>query len=1855
MKLMRHTWALAFFLLTTPCFGAINHIQQASNSVWTNQLRSSSAVSFSSSTTAGNAIIVSLTYGAANPTITATDSQGNTFQEAIQTYDSANPDLQGVAIFYATNIKGGADTITISYAQSVAWVVVAVHEYSGLASVLDVSAGSVGNSTSPSSGSATTTANGDLIFGTMVATNGTFTTLTGGSGFTKRMDLASSAGFIDEDQIQSSAGSIAATWAVSPAINWAAAMAAFKASNGTEPRINGLSPIQGPGGTAITITGTNFGATQGTSTVTFNGTTASPTSWSATSIVVPVPNGATSGNLVVRVSGVPSNSVSFTPLPTGWADADIGSVGPVGSAGDSNGTFTVLAGGSGVGNWEDSLHFAYQTLSGDGAIVARIVSIQGGRTVESAGVMIRETLSQSSQEIYANYTSPNSYLTYRVSGGSATETSGGSATLPCWVKVVRNGNTFTGYTSSDGTNWVQIGASQTVNMGQSVYIGLGVASGSNTAPSDFATATFDNVSVTAGAGTGPNLSGLSPTWGSIGQSVTITGKNLGTTQGTSTVKFNGVAATPTSWSATSVMVPVPTGATTGNVVVTVSGGASNGLNFTVVSPPPSGISHVQQASNSDASSQSHTSFAATFASNTGAGNAIILSVSFGGPKPTITATDNQGNTYLSAVQTYDAARQHGSAIFYALNIKASTADTVTVDFSSPVASLTLTIHEYTGLASSGLDVATGQSGVGASPWSGAITPTTAGDLIFSSVVEDTVGSGDTFTVGTGFTKRADLGSAVGYADEDEVQPSAGAITGNWILAPSGLRWVANVAAFKSSNGTGSTGPVISSVSPTSGPVGTVVTITGSHFGATQGSSTLQFGSTSAAPTSWSDTQIIAKVPSAAPTGSEPIGITVGGLSSSTQFQVGGTPTIRHIQQASNSVWTSQWRSSSTVSFSSPTTAGNAIIVSLTYGAANPTITATDSQGNTYQEAIQKYDSVNPDLQGVAIFYATNIKGGADTITISYAQSVAWVVVAVHEYSGLASVLDVNAGTVGNGTNPSSGSATTTANGDLIFGAMVVTNGIGSTFTGGPGFTKRMDLGSSTGFVDEDQIQSSAGAIAATWTVSPSVNWAAAMAAFKASTSGTGAGPGIATVSPGSGTVGTVVTITGTNFGTTKGTSTVQFGSTVATPTSWSNTQIVVPVPSGTPAGTQNLAVTVNGLTATFNFQVGVTPVISSVSPSSAPIGTAVTITGTNFGAAQGTSTITVNGRAATPASWSTTSIVVPVPAGATTGNIVVTVGGIASSGTAFTVLGTPSITNLSVTSGAAGTSVTITGTSFGTTQGTSTVTFNGTTASPTSWSTTSIVAPVPAGATTGNVVVTVAGVAGNGAPFTVSPHITSLSPNSGGVGAAVTITGTTFGTTQGTVQFNGTTGTPAAWGNTSITVPVPAGATSGNVTVTVAGVTSNGATFTVLPTPSITSLSPTSGAPGASVTVTGTNFGASQGSSAITFNGTAATATSWSATRIVAVVPTGASTGSVVVTVSGVASNGVSFVVGSAPAITSVAPTSGPVGTSVTVNGANFGATQGSGSVKFNGTVASPTSWSNTSVVAPVPSGATTGNIVVTASGAPSNGIAFTVLPTPSITSLSPTSGPTGTSVTITGTNFGGTQGTSTVAFNGAAATPTSWSATSIVVPVPQAGTIGNVIVTVSGVNSNGISFTVTPTITSLSPTSGGVGSSVTITGTGFGATQGTSTVTFNGTTATTTSWSTSSIVATVPTGTTTGNVVVTVAGNASNGSSFSLAAQKPSITSLSLNNGPVAMGFVINGSGFGTSQGSSVVKFNSVGIPPANIQWGTDGKTITVQVPTTTANGDVIVTVTVNNVDSNGVHFTVVSSFCDKAAGCSF
>jgi len=560
----------------------------------------------------------------------------------------------------------------------------------------------------------------------------------------------------------------------------------------------------------------------------------------------------------------------------------------------------------------------------------------------------------------------------------------------------------------------------------------------------------------------------------------------------------------------------------------------------------------------------------------------------------------------------------------------------------------------------------------------------------------------------------------------------------------------------------------------------------------------------------------------------------------------------HIQQASKSDITSTTHTSFTATFGSPTTSGNTIVIGITYGNTNPIITATDAQGDTFLQAINVYDSGHN--QGSAILYAMNIAGGSTTITVQFNSAVAYLALGVHEYSGIAA-LDVTAGKIGRRSSSlSSGGTTTTASGDLIFASGVEDAiGSGDAFTAGAGFAKRVDLGNAGAYADEDQSQNSAGSIAATWTLSPTSDWIAAMAAFKpAGTGGTGASaaPQISSVSPTSGPAGTSITITGTNFGASQGTSTVTFNGTsqttfaeapqgirfanrVATPTSWSATSIVAPVPSG--ASTGNVVVTVSdqasngvGFTAT-----SPAPGITGLSFMSGPAGTSNTITGTNFGVSQGASAVAFNNTVATPTSWSATSIVVPVPSGATTGNVVVTVGGQASNGVSFTVTSsTPSITGLSPTSGPAGTSATIAGTNFDSVQGTSTVTFNGTTATPTSWSATSIIAPVPSGATTGNVIVTVGGQASNGVSFTVTssaPSITSLSPTSGLAGTSVTITGTNFGASQDTnaVTFNGTAATPTSWSATSIVAPVPSGATAGNVIVTVGGQASNGVSFTV--------------------------------------------------------------------------------------------------------------------------------------------------------------------------------------------------------------------------------------------------------------------------------------------------------------------------------------------------------------------------------------------------------------------------------------------
>jgi IPT/TIG domain len=292
----------------------------------------------------------------------------------------------------------------------------------------------------------------------------------------------------------------------------------------------------------------------------------------------------------------------------------------------------------------------------------------------------------------------------------------------------------------------------------------------------------------------------------------------------------------------------------------------------------------------------------------------------------------------------------------------------------------------------------------------------------------------------------------------------------------------------------------------------------------------------------------------------------------------------------------------------------------------------------------------------------------------------------------------------------------------------------------------------------------------------------------------------------------------------------------------------------------------------------------------------------------------------------------------------------------------------------------------------------------------------------------------------------------------------------------------------------------------------------------------------------------------------------------------------------------------SASTVTSFTPTCGPVGTSVTITGTGF--TDAAGAVvDFNGTNQPSTSGlTNTSVTALVPGGATTGKITVEVPGGSADTPSASVFvvgaaAAPTITTFTPGSGPIGTTVNITGTNFGCT---TAVKFNNISATFTLNSATSITATVPTGATTGKISVT-NTFNTTTTATSVTdfvvvpaPTITSFTPTFGPVGTSVKITGTNFSGTGfSTTSVKFNATTATSFAVnSATQITATVPTGATTGKISVTTpGGTATSTANFTVSTAHSRSVTLSLKKHVVAKGVVNVGDTFTACEASVPVK----------------------------------------------------------------
>ncbi len=257
--------SIGCFLFSTTLFAAPTFVQR--NSATPQSTTATVTVSYTAAETAGDLNVVVVGWNDTTATVQSVkDSAGNPYTLAI---GPTSGTALRQSIYYASNILGGANTVTVTFSQAAVFPDVRILEYKGV-NALDVTSGASGNSATTNSGAATTKVASELIFGAnMVAT----TTSAAGSGFTSRV-ITSPDGDIAEDKVVTTTGSNSATATLSSGGPWVMQMATFSTISGPAPTVTSVSPNSGTtaGGTAVTITGTNFAAG---ATVTFGSTAAS--------------------------------------------------------------------------------------------------------------------------------------------------------------------------------------------------------------------------------------------------------------------------------------------------------------------------------------------------------------------------------------------------------------------------------------------------------------------------------------------------------------------------------------------------------------------------------------------------------------------------------------------------------------------------------------------------------------------------------------------------------------------------------------------------------------------------------------------------------------------------------------------------------------------------------------------------------------------------------------------------------------------------------------------------------------------------------------------------------------------------------------------------------------------------------------------------------------------------------------------------------------------------------------------------------------------------------------------------------------------------------------------------------------------------------------------------------------------------------------------------------------------------------------------------------------------------------------------------------------------------------------------
>ena len=429
-------------------------------------------------------------------------------------------------------------------------------------------------------------------------------------------------------------------------------------------------------------------------------------------------------------------------------------------------------------------------------------------------------------------------------------------------------------------------------------------------------------------------------------------------------------------------------------------------------------------------------------------------------------------------------------------------------------------------------------------------------------------------------------------------------------------------------------------------------------------------------------------------------------------------------------------------------------------------------------------------------------------------------------------------------------------------------------------------------------------------------------------------PTILNLSQNYGLIGSIIDINGKNFGAVQGSGYVEFNGVRTTASDiilWSDIKITVKVPAN--ATTGKLFINVNGKNSNqFDFTVDIGPYIVSLNPSSFSLGNKFEINGRNFGDNQMGSYVEF-ARGERPAvsdyeSWSDVKIVLSAPSTITaSGKLFVSINGNKKSNAVeYKINGFPYINDVSPDSVSQGEELTINGSGFGSSKGTSYVNFGGFQGSEYSlWSDGKIIVRVPL-----NLIIDTIDVRRSDGkrsnkyyvkilpPEIPPPAINNINPNPATNGQNITITGDYFGSSLANSQVkisNVICTEYTSWSNTEIIVKVPDNAITGTVIVIVNNKESNAYNITVQPLsddPHIEYIDVQSAIEGQSIGINGSNFGAVRDSSFVEFNGTNANVNdyvSWTDIRIIVKVPAGATTGLVKIHVGSKVSNGENLII----------------------------------------------------------------------------------------------------------------------------------------------------------------------------------------------------------------------------------------------------------------------------------------------------------------------------------------------------------